>query len=90
MPGMLAFFENAILNDAAPVIGIENGKWIVHICIGQIDGAFDFGLTIFPLAHDHGIDGLTNLIASMCVLGVFVVPIAIITGQRFYPDQFGP
>src|SRR5258708_23452708 len=34
LPGMLALFEDPILNDTAPVIGIKHGERIAHLPIG--------------------------------------------------------
>ena len=67
MPGMLAFFENAILNDATPVIGIKNEKGIAYVSIGQIDRASGGRLAIFPLAYDHGI-GIAPKLGSRFVV----------------------
>src|SRR5260370_40668487 len=81
MPGILALFENPVLNDAAPVIGVENAERIAHLPIGQIDRSSAFGYAILPPTHDHGIDGLATVIASMSVLGVLGLSIAIVPGQ---------
>ena len=81
MPGVLALFENLILNDTAPVIGVENAERIAHLPIGQIDRSSAFGDAILPATHDYGIDGLADEIAAMSVLGVLDLSIAIVTGQ---------
>src|SRR5258708_22431668 len=69
MPGVLALFENPILNDAAPVRGVENAERIAHLPIGQIDRSSACGHAILPATDDHRIDGLTTVIASRGVLG---------------------
>jgi hypothetical protein len=65
MPGMLAFFEDPVFNDAAAVIGIEDAKRITHVSIGQVHGSPTFGDAIVPPPDDDGIDGLANKVASM-------------------------
>ena len=56
LPGVFALFENPILNDAAPVIGVENAEGIAHLSIGQIDRSPAFGDAILPANDDHRID----------------------------------
>src|SRR5258708_16983854 len=80
MPGMLALFEEAILNHTAPIIGIKDPKRIADRGIGQIDRASTFGHPIVPTAYDHRIDRLPLIVASPSVLGLFGCPIAIIAG----------
>ena len=55
MPGILALFEDAILNHTAPIIGVKYDERIADGAIGQIDGSPCFWDTILPLAHDDGI-----------------------------------
>jgi len=89
MPGMLALFENAILNDATPVVGIEHLERIAYPRIGYIDGASGFRLAILPCAHQHGIDRLADLLTARSGLRVFGVAVLVIAGQCFDTDEFG-
>ena len=80
MPGMLAFFEEAILNHTAPVVGVKDRERVADRGIGQIDRASAFGHPIVPPAHHHRIDRLALLVASLRVLSLFGCSIAIIAG----------
>src|SRR5260221_11419670 len=81
VPGMFALFEDPVLNDAAPGIGVENAEGIARIPIGQIDRPSAFGAAILPATHDHGIDGLATVLAPMPALGLLGLAIAVVTGQ---------
>jgi len=70
VPGMLALFEDPILNHTAPVVGIKDRERVVDRSIGQIDRASAFGHPIVPAAHHHRIDRLALIVASMRVLGL--------------------
>jgi hypothetical protein len=86
---MLALFENPILNDTAPVIGVKNGEWIAHISIGQVHGSLAFGHAILPPTDNDSIDGLSHIVARLRISDVLDLSIAIITGQGGDADQFG-
>src|SRR6266566_4166302 len=87
MPGILALLEKAILNHAAPIISVKDHKGITDWAIGQVDGAIGSRDTVVPAAHDHGVDGLSFVIASMRVLRVLRIPIAIGGRQSLNTDQ---
>ena len=80
MPGMLAFFEEAILNHTAPVVGVKDRERVADRGIGQIDRASAFGHMIVPAAHQHRINRLAHIVASPSVLCLFDCSIAIVAG----------
>jgi hypothetical protein len=80
MPGMLAFFENAVLNDRAPVIGIKDHERIGNLAIGQIDGASASRRAIVLASDNDGVDRLTLVVVTMGLLCLLWLPIAIIEG----------
>ncbi len=88
MPGIRAFFENAILNDATPVVGIEHLERIAYARIGYIDCASGFGQPILPCAHHHGIDGLTDVISAVGILRLSRIALLIVAGQPLDADHF--
>src|SRR5450759_1060211 len=81
MPGILALFEDAVLNDTAPIIGDKNDERIADGAICQLDGSSRFWDTILPLAHHDGIDRLTHILPPMGQLRLRLLSIAVITGQ---------
>src|SRR5947209_6966864 len=80
MPGMLAFFENAVFNDRAPVIGIKDHERIADRAIGQVDEALGSRSPVVPASDDYRVDGLALVVAAMGMLRVVGVSIAVIGG----------
>ncbi len=80
VPGMLALFEDAILNHTALVIGVKDRERVFDRSISQIDRASAFGHPIVEASHHHRIDRLALIVASMRVLGLFGCSIAIVAG----------
>lgn len=89
LPGRLARFANPVLHDAAPVRGVENAEGSAHLSLGQRDRSAAFGDAILPPTHDHGSAGLATVLASLCVLGLLGLSLALVTGQGWDADYFG-
>ena len=67
MPGMLALFEDAVLNHGAPVVGIKDDKGIADRAIGQVDRAIGGRHPIIEASYDDGVAGLAFVVAPMSV-----------------------
>src|SRR6266581_4225876 len=89
MPGILAFLEDAILNDTAPVVAVKDHKRIADRAIGQVDRAVSGWHAIVPAAYHDRVNGLALIVAPMGVLRLLWLPITIIGRQSLNAHQFG-
>ncbi len=80
MPGMLARFEDPMLNHATPVLGVKDRQRIADRSIGQVDRASRFRHAMVEAAHHHRSDWLALVVTSLRVLGLLGCSIAIIAG----------
>lgn len=89
MPGVLALLEDAVLDHAPPVVGVEGHERVAHGAVGQVDRA-PFGIGALTPPHDHdGVEGVPVEVLTMALTRMRRVAIAVVGGQRLHADQAG-